>query len=245
MFEITKREILFSTIIISLMVGLGVWISNPIISSATKDALKTVSSVQITDSEKFGYIERTNVGPFLAEGELISNDTITLADIPGQFSVIKKVKEVYTRHVQVYTTTDGKGHTTTHTRTYWSWDVKGKELFETKDYTFLGKTFTAKEIKYHYHDKLDTIIYNKKFWGNDVRYCYYTVPITVNGLMRGSADNKTFNDLSFKEKQTIENVVKSAEKNVNVAPIIFWIFWIILTGGLVFLFYYFENKWLY
>jgi hypothetical protein len=156
--EVTKREILFSTIILAVMIGLGVWISNPIVSSLTKNALETVSAVQIKDSDKFGYIKRTNAGRFLAEGPLVANDTITIPDIPGQFSYIEKVKEVYTRHTEVYTTTDGKGHVKTHTRTYWSWDVKGREKFETEDYNFLGENFTKKEIGYRRDSEKDTTI---------------------------------------------------------------------------------------
>lgn len=243
--EITKREILFSTIIVSLMVGLGVWIENPIVSNATKESLRTASSVQIKDSEKFGYIARTNVGPFIAEGELVANDTIMISDIPGQFSVIKKVKEVYTEHVEVYTTTDSKGHTQTHTRTYHSWDVKGKEVFETGDYTFLGKKFTARDIDYHYREKLDTIIYHRKFWGDDVRYCYYTAPITVEGVLFGSAENKGYTNLNFHEGATIQAVVDDAEGWVHIAPILFWVLWLLLTACFVYLFYYCENHWLY
>ena len=68
---VTKREILFSIIILSAMMSIGVLISTPIISSLSRKALMISSSVQANDSLKFGYIGRTEAGNFLAEGDLI------------------------------------------------------------------------------------------------------------------------------------------------------------------------------
>lgn len=243
--EITKREILFSVTIIALFIGIGVWLSNPIVASATKDALETVSAVKVSDAEKFGYIKRTNVGRFYAEGTLIANDTIRLEEIPGGYSFIEKVKEEYRTHTQVYTTTDGKGHTTTHTRTYKSWDVMHRDKYETKDYTFLGERFTKGDIGYRPLSQRDTVIYNRKFWGNDIRYVYYTVPVDIDGVLSGMADNKTFTKLNFSQGGTIKGIEKSAEGWIHTAPILFWVLWSLLTAAVVVLFYICENKWLY
>lgn len=243
--EVTKREILFSTVILAVMVGLGVWVSNPIVGSLTKNALETVSAVQARDSERFGYIKRTNAGRFLAEGPLVANDTITIPDIPGQYSYIEKVKEVYTMHTQVYTTSDGKGHVTTHVRTYWSWDVKGREKFETGDYTFLGERFTKNEIGYRAESDKDTTIYNGVLRGSKTRHVYYTTPVMVEGLMTGLADGKSYSDLKFSRGVLIEDRIEGAERKILSVPIVFWVFWFMLTGGLITLFYVLENKWLY
>lgn len=243
--EITKREVLFSAIIIAVLVGIGVWLSNPIVSSSTEKALETISAVKVTDAERLGYIKRTNAGLFYAEGKLIANDTIAISDIPGKYSYIEKVKEEHRTHTEVYTTTDGKGHTTTHTRTYKSWDVMDREKFETASYTFLGERFVKKDIDYRPRPTRDTIIYNRKFWGNDIRYIYYTTPIDVEGVLQGIADDKCLKETTFNQGQTIENIEKRAEKRINDAPIIFWILWSILIAGVVSLFYICENKWLY
>ena len=40
----------------------------------------------------------------------------------------------------------------------------------------------------------------------------------------------------------INDTVDHLQSNVGV--IIFWIFWIILIGGMVFGFYYLDNRWL-
>lgn len=239
-FKITKREILFSTIIICVMVGLGVWISNPILNSVSKSALRTVSSVTVSDSEKFGYIKRTNAGDFLAEGTLIAIDPVSIPELKGRYMKIEKVKERYTMHTQTYTTSDGKGHTQTHTRTYWSWDVVHRDHYYSDSVSFLGGRFELDNIKYHIPlDYKET-----QPGGYHIRYKYYTHPSAVKGVMTGVCDNKTYSKLDFTRNTTIEKVIKSAENDLKAGPIIFWVIWSILTIGLVVLFYYFENNWL-
>ena len=242
--KITLREILFSTLIIASMYGLGVWLSNPILHSAMEEAQKVISAVKVKDSSKFNHIKRTNVGFFLAEGELIANDTITLPELPGKYSRVDKIKEEYRSHVETYTTTDEKGHTTTHTRIVWSWDRVDEDDFITKSYTFLGERFTGKEIGYGAGAMMDTVIYNKKLWGSDVRFVYYMTPVTVDGVMTGISDDKKFSDTNFRRGKTIEQLVERAEKREHRAPIWFWVTWWILTAAVVFLFYYCENDWL-
>ena len=243
--EITKREILFSTIILSIMIGLGIWISNPILGASTEDALEVVSAVRVDDANQFGYIKRTNVGMFLAEGELIANDTVRLADFPGIYSRVVKVKEEYCMHTVIYTETDAKGKTTMHTRVYYSWDEKGREEFESKSFTFLGWRFTAKEIGYSVSTVDIKTIYDKKHWGNNIRYVYHTTPITVKGMMRGTVENKTWKDLKFRRDYTIKQAVEKAERKTETAPVVFWTLWIILPAGIICVFYAFENYWLY
>ena len=243
--EITKREILFSTTILAVMIGLGVWLSNPIISSVSEKALETVSAVQVRDAEKFGYIKRTNAGNFYAEGSLIATDTIKLPELPRGYSFIEKVKEKYEAHTETYTTTDGKGHTQVHTRVVYEWEVKHRDKYETAKYRFLGQEFTKQEIGYQPYGRRDTTIYDKKIWGSDTRYVYYTTPIFINGTMSGTADGKTYENLHFKPGTKIEKIVKNAENNIQATPIVFWILWIMLTGSFITLFFLAENRWLY
>ena len=120
--EITIREILFSILILAVMVGIGVWISSPILRGSTERYLDRMSSVSVTDSSKFDYIRRTDAGRFVAEGTLSAVDTVSLPELARPYSYIRKAQEEYRRHTETYTTTDSKGHVTTHTRTYHSWD---------------------------------------------------------------------------------------------------------------------------
>lgn len=239
-FQITKREVLFSTIIICVMIGIGVWISNPILKAASGTALQTVSSVTVSDDEKFGYIKRTNAGDFLAEGKLCAIDPVSLPEIEGKYLEIEKVKERYTQHTRHYTTTDSKGHTHHHTQVYWSWDVVHRDTYTADSVCFLGERFALKKIKYRYSGLLK----ETQKESSTIRYKYYVHPLTVNGVMFGICDNKTYNELHFIKGTTIEKEIEKADKKLNTAPLAFWIIWTVLTIGLVVLFYYFENNWL-
>ena len=239
-FKITKREILFSTIILCVMIGIGVWISNPILRSASEDAIKTVSAVKVDDADQFSYIRRTNVGDFLADGTLIAIKPVSVPELSGKYMKIKKVKEKYTTHVRTYTTTDGKGHTTTHTQVYHSWDPVHTDTFCVDSVEFLSERFKLDSIDYY----VDTDYKETQKESSTIRYVYYTHPTSVSGVMTGVCDDKKYKDVSFKRNRTIEDEIASAERRINNAPIIFWILWTLLSAGIVFLFYYFENEWL-
>lgn len=244
--EITKREILFGTIILSIMLGIGIWLSNPIISNVTERASRVVSAVQVKDSAKFDYIRRTNVGDFLAEGTLFVKDPVSIPDISGQYGEIRKNTEEYRMHTRVVTTTDGKGHTHSHTETYYSWDVVKRESWDGKRVEFLGQEFTPKGIHFRYptsyQEKHDA---PRELFGNKKRYVYYTAPTSYYGLMTGNADNKTLNDVRFRNGDNIHKVLDKAFSEIKGAPIGYWVFWVFITAGVLLLFFYFENRWLY
>lgn len=238
--EITPREILFSVIILSFMVGIGVWLSNPILKKVNEDALNIESCVKVNDAEKFGYIKRTNAGGFLAEGTLTAIDSVSIPDIGGFYSAIVKDTERYTMHVQTYTTTDGKGRSQVHTRTYWTWDVIRTEKWASNYVSFLGETFKITDLKYRWNTSYKETI--KK--SSDVRYVYYTHPTAIQGLIRGVADDKSFEQLSFKENSTITATVENAERKIRNSPIIFFVLWSIFSIFAVAAFYVAQNEWL-
>ena len=239
-FEITKREILFSTIIICVMIGLGVWISNPVLRSASESAMNTVSSVKVYTDEQFSYIRRTNVGDFLAEGTLSAINPVHIDDISGEYLKIEKEKEKYTQHVRHYTTTDGKGHVHHHTQVYYSWDHVHTDTFCVDSVEFLGERFKLDDVGYHVG--LDYKETQKE--SMTIRYVYRVHPVDVDGVMFGKCEEKEYKNLSFNRDRTIEKVVASAERRIKSAPIVFWVLWILLTAGLVMLFYHLENNWL-
>ena len=242
--EITKREILFSTIIFTTMIGLGILISNPITSGLTQRALEISSAATAKDSLKFGYFKRTNVGLFLAEGELEALNPVSISDIPGEFLEIEKSKEKYTTHTHHHS--DGKRHWTTVSH---SWDKQGRsETWRCDSIVFLGERFELRDINFHYSPKLDTIIYEvpRRFGANvgDIRYVYRTWPRTTPGLMTGEANERNWERLKFTKDETIQKKQERAEHNIRTVPWMFWIFWVLLTAGAITLFYYFENNWL-
>jgi hypothetical protein len=243
--EVTKREILISVSIIAVMIGIGIWISSPILSNATKKYEDIASSVVVSDAEKFGYLKRTNAGNFIAEGTLSVIDTVKIADLPKPYSYIKKDKEEYRSHVETYTTTDSKGNTHVHTRTYWSWDVVKTWNYKSERGKFLGEEFLMKEV-FKYREKKEAVIKAKTgFFEHETRYVYYTCPPSFDGIMVGNADNKAYNGCKFIEGNNAEDYLKQAEKSINTGSVVFWVLWIMLTAGLVVGFYALENKWLY
>lgn len=238
--EVTKREIYVSTIIICIMLIIGKLIVDSIVSSVTEKAFELETAVQVYDDETFAYIKSVNAGTFLAEGSLISNEIITLPELSGQYSKIKKVKEEYMRHTRTVTKTNEKGETYTEEETYYEWDHVKTEEFVTQSFSFLNQRFTAKELKYSIPTDYEKTIYKS----SDIRYCYYTAPVVVNGTIIGNADEKCFKETEFLRNKTIESVIKCAEKRIDNAPIIFWIIWSALITGLIVLFVKFENDWL-
>ena len=243
--EITKREILFSTIIIAVMIGLGILISRPIISSVSDNALKVISSLQITNNEKFDYIRRTNAGDFIAQGKLTVIDPVSIKDISGTYGRIEKVKKEYREHTRTVTETDSEGNTITRTETYWEWDVVDEWSWEATEISFLGQVFTPDQIKYRFRTTYkETIEPRVGFFSTEIRYDYYVAPKEDYGIVIGTANNKNYTNLHFKH-DTIKNYVLSAENRIESAPIIFWIIWGILIIGIIILFFYAENRWLY
>jgi hypothetical protein len=243
--EITKREILASVTILAVMVGIGVWLSAPILSKATERYLAVASSVVANTDDEFDYISRTNAGRFLANGTLSTTDTVRLEELSGVYSSVKKVKEEYRLHTEVYTTTDGKGHTTTHTRTYHSWDEVKHWNYKAERAMFRGKEFKIDEV-YRVRTQKDTIIKVKtKMFENDTRYVYYTAPVSFDGIMIGNAMNRKYDGPKFINGLTSEQYIKNAERKLNGNTIAFWILWSLLTVGMIVGFYALENKWLY
>jgi hypothetical protein len=243
--EITKREILASVTILAIMVGIGVWLSAPILSKATERYLAVASSVVANTDDEFDYISRTNAGRFLANGTLSAIDTVRLEELPGVYSSVKKVKEEYRLHTEVYTTTDGKGHTTTHTRTYHSWDEVKHWNYKAERAMFRGKEFKIDEV-YRVRTQKDTIIKVKtKMFENDTRYVYYTAPVSFDGVMLGNAMNRKYEEPKFINGLTAEEYIKNVERKLNGNTVLFWILWSLLTAGMIAGFYALENKWLY
>ena len=125
--EITKREIVTSIAIIAVMLTIGFIISGKITEHQIEKNAEYQKAVHIEDKELFEYGMRTNVGNAFVYGDIKPVDTVTYDEIGGEYLYVEKIKEKYTMHTQTYTTSDGKGHVRTHTRTYWTWDRIGSE----------------------------------------------------------------------------------------------------------------------
>ena len=236
-FEITKREILASISIIAVMILFGILISSKI-SEYEMDKNEIYNkAVKIESQEMFQYGMDTNVGNTFVYGDLKAVDTVTYPEIGGEYIYVEKVKEKYTRHTRKVRHSNGK--TTWYTtETYWTWDRVGSEDIKCKEVSFCGVNFTSNKIDLPDTDYIDTIKES-----SDVRYKYYGVGTKYTGTIFTDLRNKTISDnTSFYNNSTIDETIGRLESDFPI--IIFWIFWVILISGMVFGFYYLDNRWL-
>ena len=139
--EITKREVLFSIIIISIMLLFGFVISDNINDSLMNEQQKYNTALQVNeDKDLFQYGMHTNVGNAFVYGHLKALDTVSYEELSDDYSYVKKVKERYTRHTRTVTktkTVNGKTKTYTDTEVYWTWDEIDSWSKKSKKYLFL------------------------------------------------------------------------------------------------------------
>ena len=240
-FKITKREVLVSVIIISIMLLIGIIIHGNINDKLMLEYQKYNTALQIeNDTELFQYGMRTNIGNAFIYGDLKAVDTVTYPEIKGEYSYVEKVKERYTQHTRVVTktrTVNGKTQSYTTTETYWTWDKVDSEEKHSKKITFLNVEFDYGVIDFPSSKHIDTILTSSK-----IRYVYYGAPSESEGTLYATLTDNTITDVQFYHNKTIDKTIESLESNWQL--ILFWIVWILLTGGCVFGFYYIDNEWL-
>lgn len=234
--RITKREILFSIVIIAFMLIFGMVISEKINESKMLKQQEYNMAIHIEDKNIFKYSMDTNVGNALVYGELKAIDAVSYPDIEGKYIYVEQVKEVYTMHTRTITETIN-GKTTTRTETYYTWDYAGSENKNSKEVSFLDIKFNYGTIDLPPSNYIDTVQKS-----SNIRYVYYGIKDNYTGTLYAKLGDKTATDTVFYQNKTIEEVLNDNE--TNWGKIIFWIFWIVLIVMCVFMFYYFENRWL-
>ena len=237
-FEITKREILASVSIIAIMLLIGTLLSAKISNWQMDRNEKYNKAVKIeNNTDLFQYGMDTNVGNAFVYGELKTVDTVTYPEIGGKYMYVKKVKEIYTMHTR--RVAHKSGNTTYYTtETYWTWDYAGSDDKECKAVSFCGVDFPIKKIDYPSPDYIQTI--KESYY---IRYKYYGTATKYKGTIFTVLKNKTIADgSSFYEDSKIPEVIDKLES--GIWNVVFWIFWILLTGFAVFGFYYLDNEWL-
>lgn len=239
-YEVTIRELLASITIIAVMMILGFVFAGKIEEHQMDKNAEYYKSAKITETEMFRYGMNTSIGNAFVYGELEAIDTVTYPEIGGEYMSVEKVKERYTRHTRTVTktrTVNGKSQTYTETEVYWTWDVVDRWSEHCNKVTFLGIEFDYGQIYKPSEHHIDT---QKE--SSHIRYVYYGSDTEYTGTIFTSLKDKTINNTEFYNGKNIEETVENLESGGVV--IIFWILWIVLTGGCVFGFYYIDNKWL-
>lgn len=236
---ITKREIIVSIAIVAIMMLFGFMISDSI-TDARLDKLQeynTALKIPNNNTELFQYAIDTDVGNVFVEGKLKFLDPVSIDDIEGKYSYISRELEKYTKHTRVVTYVVN-GKTRTRTETYWTWDHVKTDEWESKQINFNGVDFPTNKIEIpssRYHSKASC--------GYHLRYVYYVRDIEWQGTLYAKIKDHTFESRSdFRADVDIEKMLEYY--TVFNWLWVFWPLWILLTGGLVFVFYYIDNNWL-
>lgn len=114
----------------------------------------------------------------------------------------------------------------------------GKDSKKAKRINFCGIDFKSNKIVLPDDEYIDTVKESSR-----IRYKYYGVGTKYKGTIFTSLKDKTISDKTkFYNNRNIEETVKHLETGVWL--ILFCVFWVILTGMVVFGFYYLDNDWL-
>jgi len=192
-----------------------------------------MQTVQVADTkDRFSYLLKTNAGDVgLNKANISVNDPVTIPELSGKYSYIRREKEEYTAHVNV--TTDSKGNTSTYT-TY-SWDnVETKELQSSK-YRIngvLSPKVNLKEHDLHLNDNNTNKTSYKGFFfthnsrvkndyyyiNGDTRYYYIIKPKSLNTNVIVNLSNDKINRASklgyiVENSQTIQQQKESSRES--------------------------------
>ena len=242
-FKVTKREIIVSIAIVAIMLLFGFMISDSI-TEARLDKLQeynTALKIPDNNTELFQYALDTDVGNTFVEGKLKVIDPVSIDGLEGKYSYISRELEKYTKHTRVVTetyTVNGKIKTRTRTETYWSWDHQRTDTWESKKINFNGVDFDINKI-----DMPSSKYHSTVGCGYHLRYVYHVRDLEWQGTIYSNLKNHTIQDnTDFRVDADIEKMLEYY--TVFNWLWLFWPFWIILTAGLVFAFYYIDNNWL-
>lgn len=242
-FEITQREILASIPIIVILLVIGIFISTKI-SEWNLDRNEVYNkAVKIESQDLFQYGMDTNIGNAFVYGDLKVLDPVTYPELENEYAYVRKVKEKYTKHTRRVShtrTVNGKSQTYYTTETYWTWDEIWREEKMCENISFCGIEFPVKKIVLPQVDYIRMIQESSK-----IRYKYYGVKTEYTGTIFAELKDKTIPDhTSFYENHSIDETVEILKTNGIIIITFFWVFWIVISGFIVYGFYYLDNDWL-
>ena len=258
--EVTKREIAFSVIILLIMIAIGIFITDIISDHYNEKEQMYLSAVQIDQNQsQFEYAMNTNFGNSLVYGKVVAETPVSFDEISGSYLAIKKYREDYNMHTRVVTYTDSKGNVHSRTEIYYSWDLMQTQTKESEKVYFLDNLFDSSIFDFNNYERLDldgilnatqgTWLGSDDYWyeNSDRRYYYRVIPTEFYGtLFSYLGDNtiKEIDDTEFMSDSTIQEFIEAKSDSAMFALIIFWLIWVFLTGGIIALFYYIDNRWL-
>ena len=190
--------------------------------------------------EQFQYGAQTNIGNALMFGTLSAKESVSTEHADGQYMSLEVIKQHYTMHTRIVTTTDSEGHTTTSTEIYHSWDNVGREDKQAKAFIFYDFASSVADLRVS-NDYITTDTH-----GSD-RWKVYGLPLSFNAtLLVDLRDNSILpiddRGIEVYRDQTVDQVVLT--KNSDAGATIFDIFYTLAIVILVVVFVAAENDWL-
>lgn len=240
-FTITKREIIFSIVILAVMLTLGFVIHDSIDNALMVEYQKYNTALRIDgDADMFSYAMSTNIGNAYVHGIVNTVDPVPCFEIGGEYSSVEKIKERYTMHTRTVTktrTVNGKTQTYTEVETYWTWDRVQSWSDHSTTIKFLESEFPYGTISLPGQSYIETIKES-----SHVRYKYYGAPTSCDATIYADLRDNTISDVRTYYNTSIEDAHKLMTSKGEL--VLFWFLWIPLTGGAIFAFVYIDNHWL-
>lgn len=239
--EIKKSEIIASIVIISVMLMLGFGISGKIRQSLLEDYLEYDTAVQIDTEDIFRHGMDTSIGNAFVYGNLETLDPVTLPELTGEYSYLRKEEQLLQNHpkpvTKTYKDSNGVEHTKTEWVDDWTWDTIHTYPKSATRVSFLNVEFDYQQIPFPACRQIEII-----YTGYHRRNVYYGTDTSFQGTIFTKLKNDTISNTSFYNNQTISETIDRLESGYEI--VLFWILWIFLTAGAVAGFYYAENRWL-
>jgi hypothetical protein len=242
-FEITSREIIASVTIVAVMLMIGFVIAGKLEAHQMDKNAEYNKAVHITDSAIFQYGMDTDLGNAFVYGKLQAVDPVNFTELGGDYLYVEKVEEHYVKHTRTVakTRTKSNGETEEYEEEeeYSTWDYYNSWEKYSQKIRFCGIEFDYGKIKRPGSRYIKT----EQSFLTDIRFVYSGCKAEYTGtIYTDLRDNTMSSGSHFYQDQDIDETVDQLTSRFGT--VMFWIFWIVLTGGVVFGFYYMDNKWL-
>lgn len=263
---ITKREILVCIPIACILICLGLFIDSKIIESNLLSDEEYTKTLKINNNnDMFKYVIDTNVGKVINYGEFKVNDGVKDSWLKNDYIYIEKIAEEYTKHSRKVCEKDSKGNESCHTEYYYEWDEVDSNIKNVEKITFSSVEFLFTDFKKYpvYRLELtkdnvmdslvnkidDNYIYEDKGWSHhvgDKRYYYRVVNKSFYGTVFGEAKDNKFQDENelIIHDSNIEDFMKSKDGWNLATRLIYWIFYLVMSGFIIYGYLYIDNDYL-
>lgn len=254
--ELSPKEILLSVACFCVALALAIFI-NPFVKDAMYDEIRVYqNALQVDgDSGQFQYAYTTKVGNVFAYGRMTAVNPVVIPELLGQYGLVEKVEEEYTRHTrQVCNAHDKNGNCTSYrTEVYYTWDKNGSFTFASSHYSILSVPLAYTNLEIEASNRLelsqntvtpqfsgfvnDNCIYEKNSWWDsvgDLRWYYRVLPIDFGASVFANFDSQELHAKVYYE-QNRDQVLAKKEADIKTFDVFYYLIWV---GGVVGLWLY-------